>query len=161
MSEKHKAYYESPIGLIEIVGAEDGILSLSFVSAKSIRSAEMPQLLRDCVEQVDEYFKGQRREFSAGLVLQGTAFQKKVWKVLTKIPFGETVSYKHIAASIGNRKATRAVGRANGQNKIGIIIPCHRVIGSNGTLTGYANGIWRKAWLLKHERAVSSAPSQS
>ena len=156
MNEKHKAYYMSEIGLIEIIGTEEGILSLDFLEEGSKGHHEIDPYLEKCVEQLDEYFRGTRREFSLDLILQGTAFQKNVWNQLMKIPFGEAVSYKYIASSIGNIKAVRAVGNANGKNKIAIIIPCHRVIGSNGTLVGYASGVWRKEWLLKHESGVSS-----
>jgi len=152
--EKYKAYYRSEIGLIKIIGIEEGILSLDFVEKGSMGSSEIPPCLERCVEQIDEYFIGKRREFSVNLLLQGTDFQERVWNQLMKIPFGKTVSYKYIAASIGDVKAVRAVGNANGKNRISIIIPCHRVIGSKGKLTGYGGGLWRKEWLLKHERDV-------
>lgn len=156
MMKKYKTYYKSEIGLIEIIGTENGILSVGFVEEKSKNSFEIHRCLAECIEQIDEYFSGKRREFSVNLQLQGTDFQKKVWSQLMKIPFGETLSYKDVAASIGNEKAVRAVGNANGRNKIAIIIPCHRVIGSNGKLIGYASGVWRKEWLLLHERRVCS-----
>lgn len=151
MIKKYKAYYKSEIGLIEINGTEDGILSLDFVG-ESMDNFEIPPCLKECVKQLDEYFKENREEFSVNLLLQGTDFQKKVWRELIKIPFGETTSYMDIAVSIGNKKAARAVGNAAKRNKIAIIIPCHRVIGSDGSLGGYAGGIWRKKWLLKHEK---------
>lgn len=150
-----KAYYSSEIGLIEVVGTEEVILSVSFVDDRSRSSPEIPSCIKECVEQIDEYFKGKRKKFTTAIQLQGTDFQKKVWKQLMKIPYGETVSYKDIAVSIGNRKAVRAVGGANNRNKIGIIVPCHRVIGSDGDLVGYGGGLWRKEWLLKHEKATA------
>jgi len=156
MMKKYKTYYKSEIGLIEIIGTENGILSVHFVEEKSKNSFQIHRCLAECIEQIDAYFRGKRREFSVNLQLQGTDFQKKVWSQLMKIPFGETLSYKDVAASIGNEKAVRAVGNANGRNKIAIIIPCHRVIGSNGKLIGYASGVWRKEWLLLHERRVCS-----
>ena len=156
MMKKYKTYYKSEIGLIEIIGTENGILSVGFVEEKSKNSFEIHRCLEECIEQIDEYFRGKRKEFSVNLQLQGTDFQKEVWSQLMKIPFGETLSYKDVAASIGNEKAVRAVGNANGRNKIAIIIPCHRVIGSNGKLIGYASGVWRKEWLLLHERRVCS-----
>jgi methylated-DNA-[protein]-cysteine S-methyltransferase len=156
MNKTHKAYYGSEIGLIEIIGTEEGILSLDFLEEGSMDNSEIHPCLEKCVEQLDEYFRGTRRDFSLNMILQGTVFQKNVWSQLMKIPFGETVSYKYIASSIGNTKAVRAVGNANGKNRIAIIIPCHRVIGSNGTLVGYASGVWRKEWLLKHESDVLS-----
>jgi methylated-DNA-[protein]-cysteine S-methyltransferase len=156
MNKTHKAYYGSEIGLIEIIGTEEGILSLDFLEEGSMDNSEIHPCLEKCLEQLDEYFRGTRRDFSLNMILQGTVFQKNVWSQLMKIPFGETVSYKYIASSIGNTKAVRAVGNANGKNRIAIIIPCHRVIGSNGTLVGYASGVWRKEWLLKHESDVLS-----
>ena len=156
MIKEYRTYYSSEIGPIEIVGTENGILSIGFLKEKSMNDSEIHPCLEECIEQIDEYFRGTRREFSINLQLQGTDFQKKVWSQLMKIPFGETSSYKDIAASIGNEKAVRAVGNANGKNKIAIIIPCHRVIGSNGKLIGYASGLWRKEWLLSHEREICS-----
>jgi methylated-DNA-[protein]-cysteine S-methyltransferase len=108
--------------------------------------------LAECFSQLDEYFKGERREFTFPYILEGTIFQKNVWNALTGILYVNTGSYKDIAVSIGNEKAIRAVGSANGRNKLSIVIPCHRIIGSNGKLTGYAGGLWRKEWLLQHER---------
>ena len=152
MIETYKAYYRSEIGLIIITGTKEGILSLDFVDEEPIDNPDYPPILERCVEQIDEYFIGKRREFSLNLTPRGTDFQQKVWKQLMKIPYGETVSYKHIATSIGDAKAVGAVGNANGKNRISIIIPCHRIIGSDGTLTGYGGGLWRKEWLLNHER---------
>ena len=160
----NKAYYKSSIGLIEIVGTEDKILSLDFIEEASLY-ASLTNLslyspltrgdtggLQECIKQIDEYFKGIRKQFSLNVQIQGTDFQKKVWQELIKIPFGKTVSYLDIATAIGNEKSVRAVGGAISKNKTAVIIPCHRVIGSNGTLTGFASGLWRKDWLLKHEK---------
>jgi len=108
--------------------------------------------LKAGVKQIDEYFKGNRSKFLLNLDPAGTKFQRSVWRQLEKIPFGEVVSYGQIAEAIGNPRACRAVGNANGKNPISIIIPCHRVIGSDGRLTGYGGGLWRKEWLIKHER---------
>jgi len=149
--ETYKAYYKSEIGLIEITGTEQEILSVDFVEDKPVDTI-VPECLKDCVRQIDEYFKGNRKEFTVELRLEGTDFQKKVWRELMTIPFGKTVSYRDIARGIGNVKAVRAVGNANGKNKIPIIIPCHRVIASDGSMGGFSSGIWRKEWLLKHER---------
>ncbi len=154
MSPEYKSYYQSEIGLLEIVGAEEGIKSVSFVDDGAVDNFEIQPCLKECVAQLDQYFKGQRQEFSLKLALSGSTFQKKVWRQLTKIPYGKTVSYLDIAKSIGQKKAVRAVGNANGRNNIAIIIPCHRVIGSRGQLTGYGGGLWRKEWLLKHENAL-------
>jgi methylated-DNA-[protein]-cysteine S-methyltransferase len=113
---------------------------------------DLPFCLKACLKQIDEYFKGKRRKFHLDLDPLGTPFQKMVWRQLEKIPFGKVVSYGEIAGVIGNSKACRAVGSANGKNPIAIIIPCHRVVGRDGNLTGYGGGLWRKEWLLKHER---------
>lgn len=150
MREIYKTYYDSPLGIIEIKGTEEGILAISFDEEGLLQ--ESPAVLEECYKQIDEYFKGQRKEFALNLIFEGTDFQKKVWHQLTKVPFGETASYKDIAEGIGNVKAMRAVGNANSKNPLGIIVPCHRVIGANGTLTGYAGGLWRKEWLLNHEK---------
>lgn len=157
MAETLIAYYRSPIGVLEITGSREGVSSVSFVD-DAIDSSEIPVSLGDCVSQLDEYFGGRRKEFSLKLDLQGTEFQKRVWRDLLRIPFGQTVSYLDIAIAVGTRESTRAVGRANGQNPIAIVVPCHRVIGSDGSLTGYGGGLWRKRWLLNFE---SSAPQAS
>ncbi len=147
----YKTYYKSPLGPIEIVGTQDNILSLNFVEDMMQRDAELPFCLKACLKQIDEYFKGKRKEFLLNLEPLGTNFQKRVWQQLRKISFGETVSYGDIANAIDNPNACRAVGNANRINPICIIIPCHRVIGSDGSLTGYGGGLWRKEWLLEHE----------
>ncbi|MBT2601680.1 methylated-DNA-[protein]-cysteine S-methyltransferase [Peribacillus frigoritolerans] len=155
MSELYKLDYESPIGVIEISGTNDAICSIMFAE-RDIKINNMqeqtPKVLAECFSQLDEYFKGERREFTFPYILEGTIFQKNVWNALTGILYANTGSYKDIAVSIGNEKAIRAVGSANGRNKLSIVIPCHRIIGSNGKLTGYAGGLWRKEWLLQHER---------
>ena len=116
---------------------------------------DTPQLLLDCRIELDEYFKGQRKDFSVLYKLEGTMFQTSVWQALTTVPYGKTASYKEIAQQIANEKAVRAVGMTNSKNVISIIVPCHRVIGQNGKLTGYAGGLWRKQWLLEHELKYS------
>jgi methylated-DNA-[protein]-cysteine S-methyltransferase len=151
MSEFHTLSYISPIGLIKITGNENGIHSVDFTDEQASKDSQSHPVLDECVLQLDEYFKGKRKEFTVKLNPEGTEFQKKVWNKLLEIPFGRTISYMELAKSLGDVKAIRAVGTANGKNKIAIIIPCHRVIGSNGKLTGYAGGLWRKEWLLKHE----------
>ena len=115
----------------------------------------MPPLLINCIEQLIQYFNGQRRIFELPLNQSGTDFQQGVWSTLTQIPFGKTISYLELARKTGDTKATRAVANANGKNKIAIIIPCHRVIGSNKELIGYAGGLWRKKWLLEHEAKIA------
>lgn len=155
MSTEFKAYYQSDIGLIGITSSQAAIKSLYFIDddaiVKPANQSGEPEVLQQCQIQLDEYFKGSRENFTLTLEPDGTSFQKAVWQQLLNIPFGQTVSYLDIARLVGNAKAVRAVGAANGQNPISLIIPCHRVIGSNGKLTGYGGGMWRKEWLLKHE----------
>lgn len=156
----YKADYESPIGIIEIQGTEEAILSILFSNEKRAVNPledDAPKVLKDCCHQLDEYFKGERMNFTFPYVIEGTVFQKTVWNALMGIAFAKTGSYKDIAVSIGNDKAIRAVGNANGKNKLSIVIPCHRIIGSNKKLTGYAGGLWRKEWLLEHEKKYFSS----
>ena len=115
-------------------------------------------VLKKCVKELDEYFAGKRKHFSVRLERRGTDFQKKVWTALEKIPFGKTCSYEDIAIAVGSPKAVRAVGLANGKNPHWIVVPCHRVIGKNKQLTGYAGGLDRKKWLLEHEQKASITP---
>lgn len=117
-------------------------------------SVDLDKKSNEAAKQLREYFAGKRKDFSLPLELKGTDFQKKVWRALQKIPYGKTVTYSDIAKSIGKPKAVRAVGQAINRNPISIIIPCHRVIGKDGSLTGYAGGLWRKEWLLKHEQRL-------
>ena len=151
MSNKYYGYYDSPIGILEIITSDTALISAMFVEEVKKSSGES-QIFKEIVKQFEEYFKGTRKDFDIQCELQGTEFQKKVWEVLIKIPYGVTISYKELAIAIGNEKATRAVGKANGKNIISIIIPCHRVIGSDNSLTGYVGGLNRKKWLLEHER---------
>lgn len=158
MTKIYKLDYESPIGFIEIISTNEAVSSILFSdkdTKENFLQVETPPVLRECYTQLDEYFKGDRRDFSFSYQFEGTDFQKTVWEALLEIPYGETGTYKDIAVSMGNEKAIRAVGSANGKNKLSIVIPCHRVIGSNGKLTGYAGGLWRKEWLLKHERSCN------
>ena len=149
--ETSKAVYVSPIGTIEIVGTPENILALNFVEGEPEADARVPDCLLSCVEQIDEYFKGNRKVFSLPLKTEGTAFQQQVWRQLERIPYGAVASYGDVARAIGKPKACRAVGSANHSNPIALIIPCHRVIGADGTLTGYGGGLWRKEWLLNLE----------
>ncbi len=150
MNNNLKGYYRSPIGTLEMMGSRDGISCISFVD-REVTYGDIPDCLKECALQLDQYFAGRRTEFSFPLDLQGTEFQKRVWRELQKIPFGKTVSYLEIALAVGTRESIRAVGRANGQNPIVIVVPCHRVIGRDGSLTGYGGGLWRKRWLLDFE----------
>ncbi|RBW59894.1 cysteine methyltransferase [Tenacibaculum sp. E3R01] len=149
-------HYKTPIGIAEIIGNEDGIQSVSVINDDLLTSliafsSNTSKTLQNCAIQLDEFFKGERTKFDLKLNPQGTIFQQKVWKELLEIPFGKTRSYLQQTKQIGDVKAIRAVASANGKNPIWIIIPCHRVIGSDGSLTGYAGGVWRKKWLLEHE----------
>ena len=146
----HFAYYESPVGLVELGATTDALTVLYFVEAPRHDTA-ITALLEQAVAEIDGYFAGTLRDFSIPLCFHGTAFQQQVWRELLTVPYGETISYQAIANALGNPKAVRAVGAANGQNPISIIAPCHRIIGSDGNLTGYGGGLWRKEWLLRHE----------
>jgi methylated-DNA-[protein]-cysteine S-methyltransferase len=156
----YKAYINSPIGLIEVVGTQDTIKEVNFVDEKFDVNFEINNYVEKCVNQLDEYFNGGRKEFELNLQPEGTEFQKIVWSELLKIPYGYTKSYHFMSKLIGDTSAIRAVAKANAQNKIAIIIPCHRVIGSDGSLTGYAGGLWRKKWLLGHEQKFSMGEKQ-
>jgi methylated-DNA-[protein]-cysteine S-methyltransferase len=144
--------YRSPIGVVEIVGTREHIVAVNFVDRTRTGDDDLPACIQDCVDQIDAYFKGNLKKFSLKLKMQGTDFQKTVWRQLMKVACGQTASYGEIALAIGKPSASRAVGRANGRNPISIIVPCHRIIGTDGSLTGYGGGLWRKEWLLRHER---------
>ncbi|HBI92731.1 MAG TPA: methylated-DNA--[protein]-cysteine methyltransferase [Terrisporobacter glycolicus] len=144
-------FYETEIGIIGIRENNKAITDIFFSKVDTNDNIEETDLIKECFKQLKEYFEGNRREFDLPLETRGTQFQKKVWDELFKIPYGETKSYKDIAISIGNEKACRAIGMANNKNHIPIIIPCHRVIGSNGKLVGYAGGLNVKKKLLNIE----------
>ncbi|NMP30850.1 methylated-DNA--[protein]-cysteine S-methyltransferase [Thalassotalea sp. M1531] len=151
-------FYQSPFGEIAITANEQGLTALAFQQGAapitvSDNSRENNDAFSDVIAQLDEYFAGARNTFNLKLAPTGTAFQKQVWQALTEIPQGQTVSYGWLAKKIKNEKAVRAVGTANGANPIALIIPCHRVIGANKKLTGYAGGLALKAKLLMHEQA--------
>ena len=142
--------YQSPFGPV-LLEEESGALTCCGFERGGASSAAPTPLLREAARQLDEYFAGRRKEFDLPLAPKGTVFQQKVWQALQKIPYGTTVTYKDIAIAVGNPLACRAVGMANHNNPIGIIIPCHRVIGANGKLTGYAGGLDKKQLLLDLE----------
>lgn len=159
MFDLFSATLASPIGEIEIQSTSEKITALHFLNddvgdGGIALPPDSPVCLAASVTQLAAYFAGQRRHFDLPLAPAGTDFQQQVWRALQEIPFGQTTTYGRLAVELGNPGATRAVGLANGRNPIGIIIPCHRVIGHNGKLTGYASGLWRKAWLLQHEGAL-------
>ncbi len=144
----------TPLGFAKITGNSEGIQSIC-ITDEGEATAEIPTTLLDVVQQLREYFEGTRTEFQLKLNPVGTEFQQKVWCALLQIPYGKTLSYQQLTQQLGDPKAIRAVAAANGKNPLWIIIPCHRVIGSNGDLTGYAGGLWRKKWLLTHEQGES------
>ena len=147
-----KGYYNSPIGILEIIESDGHIVEINFVEDDNCLEEFISEEIEKCKIELEEYFNGRRSEFSVKVDLaKGTEFQKKVWNALRDIPYGETVSYKEIAEKIGNPKAVRAVGGANNKNPIPIIIPCHRVIGKDGSLTGYGGGLSKKECLLNLE----------
>lgn len=152
----HTAHIQTPLGIAKVVSDNTGILEISVVDDdfEITNAVDIPQNLQDCLLQLEEYFAGQRTEFNLILTPKGTDFQQKVWKELNKIPFGKTCSYLELSKKLGDVKAIRAVASANGKNPLWIVTPCHRVIGSDGSLTGYAGGLWRKKWLLDHENPV-------
>lgn len=153
-------YIDSPLGELEISATEDYLTSILFVDAQkkpSPRKAEtsfVSAIIEEYITQITEYFEGNRKEFDLRIQHVGTNFQKLVWEKLETIPYGKTISYLELSRRIGNEKAIRAVGTTNGNNKFNIIVPCHRVIGSNGSLVGYGGDLWRKKWLLEHEAKV-------
>ena len=142
---------KSPLGFTKISGDEDGIIGITILNSDEKITDIIPIELEDCVHQLNEYFEGKRTQFDLILNPEGTEFQKKVWDTLQTIPYGKTCSYLELAQQLGDVKAIRAVANANGRNPLWIVVPCHRVIGSDGSLTGYAGGLYRKQWLLEHE----------
>lgn len=153
-----KIYHQTPLGLTEIVANEKAVLSVSLVAQPARggsvddEPAGVPVILQKFLKELDEYFMGSRRKFSVKLERGGTDFQRQVWRELENIPFGATASYADVARAIGRPKAVRAVGAAIGKNPHWVVVPCHRVIGRNGSLTGYAGGVEKKQWLLEHEK---------
>ncbi len=154
-----KAYYKSPLGPIEITASQDSIIALNFVDEMLPENGELTFCVKACLKQIDEYFRGDRQEFVLNLQPAGTDFQKSVWQQLENIPYGKITSYGAIADILAKPNASRAVGSANGKNPIAVIIPCHRVIGRDGGLTGYGGGLWRKRWLLGFERGEVQPPT--
>jgi methylated-DNA-[protein]-cysteine S-methyltransferase len=156
MNQIYYSWFESPVGGLLLAGSSDGLKLVSFGAGKRARTVDPEWKLDgwsflEVVDQLRSYFAGERKKFEIPLVLEGTDFQKSVWTALQKIPYGETVSYKELAGKVGNCKAVRAVGAANGANPIPIIIPCHRVIGNDGSLTGFGGGLPIKKRLLELE----------
>ncbi|WP_395044651.1 methylated-DNA--[protein]-cysteine S-methyltransferase [Flavobacterium sp.] len=147
-------FINSPLGITKIVGDENGISIISVLS-EGETSTTIPNELKEAVTQLQDYFEGNRTNFTIKLNPKGTNFQQRVWQELLNIPFSKTLSYLDLSQKLGDVKAIRAVASANGKNPLWIVIPCHRVIGKDGSLTGYAGGLWRKKWLLEHENPTN------
>jgi methylated-DNA-[protein]-cysteine S-methyltransferase len=149
-----EVYYRTPVGIALIV-AEDG-----YITKVSIRDEELEEtttnspVLLEAIKQLREYFDGERKEFDLPIKQPGSSFQQEVWQQLLQIQYGSTITYLQQSQQMNNPLAIRAIAAANGRNNLWIVVPCHRVIGSNGSLTGYAGGLWRKKWLLEHEARV-------
>jgi len=157
----YTASFLSPIGLIEIQTTESAVRSVIFVeqTERTVRAqagGSQPDIMAKCLQQLDEYFCGKREQFELPLMHEGTSFQQRVWEQVKAVPYGQTIGYRELAVRIGQDKAIRAVGTANGRNRLALLIPCHRVIGSDGQMRGYAWGLWRKEWLLQHEAFMLS-----
>lgn len=147
-------FFKCPLGVVKIVGDANGISEISILDEGEV-SDSIPNDLEQAVIQLQEYFEGKRTHFDLKLNPKGTDFQQSVWQELLNIPYGETLSYMELSKKIGDVKAIRAVAAANGKNPLWIVIPCHRVIGTDGSLTGYAGGLWRKKWLLELENPTN------
>lgn len=156
MSKTFTSYLESPVGTLELKTSEDAVLAVIFVENSKNSDTELPEIAKSLAKQLKEYFDGSLLKFDLKLDPQGTDFQKRVWKELTNIDFGKNASYQDMANMLGDPKVIRAAASANGKNPISIIIPCHRVIGKDGSLTGYAGGLHRKKWLLDHENKLAN-----
>ena len=166
----YKAYLACPLGWVEIVSDENYIKKISFLDIienqaenEKIATPQYPSVLVACWQQMKAYFSENKQDFDLSALLlapEGTAFQQRVWRELLKIPFGTTISYLELARRLGDEKVIRAAAAANGKNPIAVIIPCHRVIGSNGSLTGYASGLQRKKCLLLHENALQTKQNE-
>ena len=161
MHPKYITYLRTPIGQLKITADDNAVNSILFVfNDTEMEEENLNTVVTQCKTELAEYFVGKRKEFDVPVCQAGTEFQQRVWNELMKIPYGKTVSYNDIAMILGDRKSVRVVGSSNGKNKISIIVPCHRVIGKDGSLTGYAGGMWRKQWLLNHEKEFSGGEKQ-
>jgi methylated-DNA-[protein]-cysteine S-methyltransferase len=154
-----RTYINSPLGMLRISGHVQGITEVLFCddAELTVPATPVPDCLQACAQQLEAYFAGTRQSFDLVLAPKGTPFQQQVWETLRAIPYGKSRSYMEVSRAILGEKAIRAVGAANGRNPICLIVPCHRVIGSDGSLTGYAGGLWRKEWLLRHEGILKAS----
>lgn len=146
-----EAYLNTGVGLLRFEVEENALTTIEFSEGEEVDSDPADPLLQECIFQMKAYFKGHLKEFDLPINLKGTEFQKKVWQKLIELPYGSTDSYLNLARNLGDVKAIRAVASANGKNPIPIVVPCHRIIGSDGSLTGYSGGLWRKKYLLEME----------
>ena len=158
MNETTFTYYQSPVGLLKVGGTDHHINEISFIDDQNnvAGSVAANPLLHQCIEELIEYFNGKRLSFDIPVFQKGTEFQTKVWGELLNINYGKTISYMALAKRLGDPNCIRAAASSNGKNHICIIVPCHRVIGSNQSLVGYAGGLWRKKWLLDHENKIAN-----
>ncbi|HVP91358.1 MAG TPA: methylated-DNA--[protein]-cysteine S-methyltransferase [Terriglobales bacterium] len=162
MAVTFRASLETPIGRLEVGSDGAAILAVAFADGpargghpglrREAGTAGHPPVLEACLGQLEAYFRGERTAFDVPLGLEGTPFQRRVWSALLHVPYGRTTTYGELAAALGNPRSGRAVGGANHRNPVSIIVPCHRVVGGDGGLIGYGGGLWRKEWLLRHER---------
>ena len=152
--EKQICYIRTPLGIAKITGDDNGISEISALNEGEC-STKTPTILKEAVSQLQDYFEGKRSKFDLKINPKGTEFQQKVWQELMNIPFGKTINYLDLAKKLGDPKVIRAAASANGKNPLWIVVPCHRVIGTDGSLTGYAGGLWRKKWLLEHENPTN------
>lgn len=160
---KEKVYkhdIDSPIGSLRISASDSAILSINFLDTHQTTFSAINPMIEKCIDQLYKYFNGELRKFDLELAPEGSDFQLSVWNIVSEVAFGETVSYEKIAFRLGDKNSVRAVGNANGKNPIPIVIPCHRIVGKNNDLTGYAGGLHRKEWLLSHEKLFSGSEKQ-
>jgi len=159
MQPIYRTYYASPLGTIQISCNDTCITQVHFLHKEEVPAADTqagtPPVLQLCLDQLMEYFQGRRKNFEIPVYQEGTGFQQRVWNELLNIPFGKTISYLTLAKRLGDPKAIRAAASTNGKNNIAVIVPCHRVIGSNNDLVGYSSGLWRKKWLLEMETKIT------
>jgi methylated-DNA-[protein]-cysteine S-methyltransferase len=153
MDPVEAATLETPIGVLRVTATVAAVTAADWVDEPLPAGAPGP-VLRQAVAELVAYFRGERQRFDVALAPAGTPFQRRVWEAVARVPYGRTSSYKEIAAALGKPKAVRAIGAANGQNPLPILIPCHRIVGHDGRLVGYGGGLWRKAWLLRHEGVI-------
>jgi methylated-DNA-[protein]-cysteine S-methyltransferase len=147
-------YYKTPVGIAQITDDDGFISQIHILDGEHEPTPAETPILKEMVKQFDEYFAGTRKDFDLPIKQQGTDFQQLVWDELLKIEYGKTISYNQQSQRMNSPLAIRAIASANGKNNLWVVVPCHRVIGSNGSLTGYAGGLWRKQWLLEHEAKV-------